>query len=511
MPKELTLFAPAASKWWFVTLVSLTALLYVNVSTVHAQIQAQEDEVSLEKIRERSKPVTLTQAIQIALANNTDIKRALLTLKDADQQIRIAWSEVMPDVSGSATYTRNLEIPVNFVPAQFFDPSASPDELIPLQFGTDNNWNSGISVNQTLFRGEAFVGISSSELYKAAQAENLRATTQQIVTQTRMQYYNILVAEEQLRLQRETLERLRENLKENRARKKAGLIDEYAVTQVEVQLSNQEPQLTQARYNVQQAYRELNMVLGLPVELGLTVQGDLSSFNILSKQVTDSANTNIKKVDLMTPYAYQKSQNLMDIATDLRGDIRIIDKQEQLKQREIKAIKSRFLPTLSANYNLNWSASQPGSPNFFGTDENRARSQTVALTFSLPIFQGFERSANLQIAQIEQKDLELQREQAERSAKNEIQSARESLNQAIETAPAREEALEQAQEGYQRAQARLKSGLGSQLDIIEAEYQLRQAEVNYAQMVYSYLSAKARYDQAIGMVPFVDESKPELD
>ncbi|MDR8392032.1 TolC family protein [Aliifodinibius sp. S!AR15-10] len=495
------------SRKFFTVLLSLTLFLFVgSVSS-----SAQDANTSFEEIQDQSKPVTLTQAIQVAMANNTDIKRALLTLEDADEQVRIAWSEVLPDVSGSATYTRNVEIPVNFVPAQFFDPSAPAGELVPLQFGTDNNWQGGLTVSQTLFRGEAIVGISSSELYKAAQAENLRATTQQIVTQTRLAYYNVLVAEEQLRLQTETVERLRQNLKENRARQKAGLIDEYAVLQVEVQLKNQEPQLTQARYDVQQAYRELNLVLGLPVELGLDVQGDLSSFDILSQEADSSVNDNLKEVDKMTPYSYEKSKELMNVATELRGDIRILDKQEDLKQREIKAIKSRFLPTLSANYNLNWSAAQAGSPNFFGTEDTRARSQTVALTFSLPIFQGFERNANLQIAKIEQRDLELQREQAVRDAKNEIQSARESLNQAIETAPAREDALEQAREGYQRAQARLESGLGSQLDVIEAEFQLRQAEVNYAQMVYNYLSAKAQYDQAIGMVPFVDESKPELD
>ncbi|MFH5884227.1 TolC family protein [Halalkalibaculum sp. DA3122] len=509
MPIKSIDISPMEKRNLYNILLPLLALLLAGVLSASAQDTASN--ISAEEVREQSNPVTLTQAIQIAMANNNDIKRALLNLKTADQQVRIAWSEVLPDVSSSATYTRNLEIPVNFVPAQFFDPNAPADELVPLQFGTDNNWQGGLSVNQTLFRGEAIIGISSSKLYKAAQAENLRATTQQIVTQTRLAYYNVLVAEEQLRLQRETVERLRENLRENRSRQEAGLIDEYQVMQVEVQLRNQEPQLTQARYAVQQAYRELNIVLGLPVELELTVQGDLSRFNILAREVTDSINSNIKQVDQITPYSYEENKQLVGIATDMRGDIRILDKQEDLKQREIKAIQSRFLPSLSANYNLNWSAAQAGSPNFFGTEDTRARSQTIALTFSLPIFQGFERSSNLQIAKIEQRDLELQREQTIRSAKNEIQSAREALNQAIETAPAREEALNQAREGYQRAQARLENGLGSQLDVIEAEFQLRQAEVNYAQMVYNYLSAKARYDQAIGMVPFVDESKPELD
>lgn len=473
---------------------------------------AQDTEAtSVTNIRQQTRPVTLTQAIQIALANNTDIKRSLLTLKDADQQVRIAWSEVMPEINGSATYTRNLEIPVNFVPAQFFDPDAPPGELVPLQFGTDNNWNGGFSVNQTIFRGEAIVGISSSQLFKSAQAENLRATTQQIVTETRVAYYNVLVAEEQLRLQQSTVDRLRQNLKENRARYESGLIDEYAVLQVEVQLSNQEPQLTQAKYGVEQAYRELNLALGLPIELDLQVQGNLNTFKIGNEQAVDETNQNIKQVDNMTPYTFEKQEELIDVATDLRGDIRVLQKQEDLKEREIKAIQSRFLPTLSANYNLNWSAAQAGSPVFFGSEETRARSQTIGVTLSLPLFQGFERSANLQIAKIEQKDIELQQEFAVRSAKNEIESARESLNQAIETAPAREKALRQAREGYERAQARLNNGIGSQIDVTEAEFQLRQAEVNYAQMVYNYLSAKARYDQAIGIVPFVDKSTPELN
>ena len=484
----------------------------ILMATIPMTASAQDDSVtSVSDIRQQSRPVSLTQAIQVALANNTEIKRSLLTLKDADQQVRIAWSEVMPEISGNATYTRNLEIPVNFVPAQFFDPDAPQGELVPLQFGTDNNWNGGFSVNQTIFRGEAIVGISSSQLFKSAQAENLRATTQQIVTETRIAYYNVLVAQEQLRLQQSTVDRLRENLRENRALQKQGLIDEYAVLQVEVQLSNQEPQLTQAKYEVKRAYRELNLTLGLPVEVDLEVQGNLNTFNIASEKVSDEVNKNLKEVDNMTPYSFEKQKELIDIATDLRGDIRILEKREDLKERELKAIQSRFLPTLSANYNLNWSAAQAGSPVFFGSEESRARSQTIGVTMRLPIFQGFERSANLQIAKIEQKDIELQQEFAVRAAKNEIQSARENLNQAIETAPAREKALRQAREGYERAKARLNNGIGSQIDVTEAEFQLRQAEVNYAQMVYSYLSAKARYDQAIGMVPFVDKSVPEVN
>ena len=488
-------------------IVSLGAVFTISAAAQDTDRTA----VAVDEAVGNEKVLQLTEAIQVALANNSDIKRSLFSLKVADEEVTKAWSSVLPDVSGSATYTRNLEIPVNFVPAQFFDPNAPDGELVPLQFGTDNNWQGGIAVEQTLFRGEAFVGISSSKLFKAAQAENLRATTQQIVTQARLAYYSVLVAEEQLRLQEATVERLEKNLVENEARLKAGLVDQYAVLQVEVQLSNQRPQLTQARYAVEQAYRDLRVVLGVPLDLDFSVQGDLNSFDIQSQQAASDINQNLKQVDNMTPYQFEQSRQVVELATDLRGDIRVLEKQNALKDREIKAIKSRFLPTLTANYNLNWTASQAGVPNFFGTEDTRARSQTLGFTLSVPFFQGFERTSDLDIAQIEKKDLEEQRRAAVRSAQNQIQSARESLNQAIETAPARERALDLAQQGYQRARARLENGLGSQLDVTNAELQLREAEANYARMVYNYLSAKAQYDQAIGMVPYVDNDQPTLD
>ena len=50
----------------------------------------------------------------------------------------------------------------------------------------------------------------------------------------------------------------------------------------------------------------------------------------------------------------------------------------------------------------------------------------------------------------------------------------------------------------------MENGLGSQLELTDAEVQVRQAEVNYALMVYQYLTAKAEYDLATGKVPFVD-------
>jgi outer membrane protein len=479
--------------------LSLVGIMLLGaVGTVAAQDQ-QMRQMNIEDIS--GKEITIKQAISLALANNSQVKRAWLSVEDADEQVKIAWSNVLPDVSSSISYTRNLEIPVNFVPAKFFDPNAPADQLVPLQFGTDNNWNGGFTVSQTIFRGEAIIGISTSELYKSAQQENLRATSQQIVTQTRLAYYNVLIAQQRVGLQQKAIERIRKNLAENRKRYEAGLLDEYDVLQLEVQLANERPKLTEAEYAVEEAYRNLLQTMGLPVQLEIAAVGDLSAFDIKSEQAAEAANTELKEIDTETPLRLESNNQLFDMMDNWRGDLRILDVRTELKDREILAIKSRFLPTLEATYNLQWTAAQPGSPNFFGDSNQRARYQTLGLNLRLPLFTGLQRISNVNRAQIERRDLVEQKNQAKRAAKSEIISAQETIEKTYQTLEARRLAIKQARRGYDIARSRLESGVGSQLDVTNAELQVQQAELNYASMVFEYLSAKAQYDQAIGQVP----------
>ena len=464
-------------------------------SSVYAQTENKEliDDYEL----------TLDEAIQIAVANSPEVKRALLSVEDAEQLVRIAYGEVYPDITSSLNYTRNMEIPVTYIPAQVFDPTAPPGQLTAVEFGTDNNWQGGFTVSQTLFRGETIIGLSSATVFKTVQEENFRATSQQVITQTRSAYYQVLAANEQLRLQEAQVKRLEENLSENKAREAAGLVDSYAVLSIEVQLSNQRPLLIESEYAVDEAYRNLKMVMGIPMNFDFRVKGNLNEFDILSEDSDSGENEEIKRIDQMNPYIFQK-EGLDSAGLELnRGDLRVLDASLALNEKEETAVKSRFLPTLSATYNLQWSAAEPDAPTFF---ENSNRFQTIGVNLSLPLFQGFKRVADVQRVQIARKDLEEQKRAAELMAQNEVASASEALNKAFETANARKTALEQAQIGYERAQRRFDNGLGSQLEVTEADVQVRQAEVNYALMVLEYLNAKAQYDLATGKVPFVDTS-----
>jgi outer membrane protein len=467
----------------------LTALV-ISASGVMAQTESMRPGVK----------VNLQTAIETALANSTDMKRALLSVRDADQLENLAWAEVMPTISTDMTYTRNMEIPVNFVPGEFF--GGAPGSLVPIAFGTDNSWDGGFSVQQTLFRGQAFIGINSSSVFRMAQLENYRAASQLVVTRTRQSYHAVLIAKEQLRLQEATISRLRENLATNRSRASAGIIDEYEVLRIEVQLRNEEPRIQQSKNSVNAAYRNLKVLMGMPVDVEFEIEGDLSEFDILSNATTPS-NTSISLVTNQTPYQpMARAADVPNLAQS-RGDLRVLDYQIQLKKKEISSEKSMYYPNITANYNLRWSAAQPGSPDFFGDTDTRARFQTLGIKASLPLFDGLRRNVNVQRAIISRKDLEEQLSLAERQARNEVITASEEINQVITVLPSVREGIELARTGYDRALARFNNGLGTQLDVTEAELQLRQAQLNYALLVFDYLNSKANYDQAIGRVPFV--------
>lgn len=474
------------------------ALLF-SVSTLNTSAQSIEPQsLSTTNGAPESLTMTLDQAIQTALASNREIRKAALGVKDGDAQVLTAWAEVLPDVSASANYTRNIEIPVNFIPAQVFDPSAPPGELVPVQFGTDNNWQGGLTVSQNIFKGQAIIGLSTSRLYKQAQSQNFALVSQQIITQTRQAYHQALLSKERVELLETSLARLERVLEETKARRDVGLMDDYSVLQIEVQLANQRPSLIEAQNGYKQAIRGLVQILGLPVGADIDIVGDLTSFVISSDSQPTPSNDHLARIDQANGHSAQTLITPSQVI-DERADIQFLESQVALRQKQLLATKSEFLPSISAVYNLQWSAAQPGTPVIF---EDAIRFQTVGLAVSLPIFQGTQRLASISRASIELQTFETDLEQAQVAAAQEIATLQDEFTRLFLSYEARQMALVQAQEGFRRATLRLDSGSGSQLELTEAELQLQEAEFNVVELAHDYLNAKASFDYAIGSVPF---------
>jgi len=119
----------------------------------------------------------------------------------------------------------------------------------------------------------------------------------------------------------------------------------------------------------------------------------------------------------------------------------------------------------------------------------------------VPVFTGFSQDARVQQAKATISQSRYRLEHLERLAESELRTLADNVQEAQQRAASQRRAVEQAQRGYEIASAEYNAGMGSQLQITDAEVALRQSEFNYAQAVYDYLSARARLEAAAGIVP----------
>ncbi|MCY3545609.1 MAG: TolC family protein [Gemmatimonadetes bacterium] len=449
-------------------------------------------------------PVLLSEVVRTALERNRDVLDAEYQLAVAGEQVSEAWSEVYPNVNLSTSFTRNVAPQVSFLPAQIFDPSASEGEFIPVQFGADNIWNLSVNAEQTLFDPRLFVGVGAASRFEGLQREAVRGRTQQVVTRVRLAFYDVLLGQEEVRLTENSLLRVRESLRETTAMREAGMTSDYEVLRLEVELANLEPNLRRARNRRDAARRTLAVEMALDPDAELNLAGELARIDLEHFDANSEANRDILAfVGVPGSDGAALRGSVAEDAGD-RSDIRQLAITEGLRRTELRIEQVEYLPKVFAFGTYGLAAQQNGPPDFFGTNAQRGSSKQVGLRVTFPIFSGFSRDARIDQRQAALRQAETQTRFATDRAVAELRNLMADVVEARERAVGQELAVAQAQRGYEIASAQYREGLGSQLELTDAEVALRQSEFNYAQAVYDYLATRARLDEAAGRVPLVD-------
>jgi outer membrane protein TolC len=447
----------------------------------------------------------IEDAVRTALRQSRDIRASSHGLEEADEMVSEAWSNVYPTIDLNASYTRNVSPTVNFLPAQIFDPNAGPDDYISVQFGADNQWTSTVSLEQPLFRPGVFVALGAAASFRNLQREAVRGNTQSVVTRVRVSYYQLLLAQEQVRLVDRSVSRVRESLEETRSLNAAGLSSDYDVLRLEVELANLEPNLRRAENAARQARRQLAVELNIPEQESVRVRGALAEMDLEHVDENSPENREILAFLGFRGVGAEALDEALAVAGDLRSDLRQMELTEDLRKTEMRLEQVEYLPdiTLFGNYII--SAQNNGSPSFFAMDRGqRAYSRLVGIRFSIPVFTGFRRDARIDHKRAALRQAETQTRQARDLATSQVKTLLEAADEALFRARGQKLAVTQAQRGFGIARAQYREGLGSQLELTDAEVALRQSEFNYAQAVFDYLVARAQLDEATGRVPLVD-------
>ncbi|MBT3342387.1 MAG: TolC family protein [Gemmatimonadetes bacterium] len=473
--------------------VSISALLLgalVLPMAATAEGEASGDPTPVDPSQELI--LSVDDAVRLALESSRDLRDAQLAMEQADEQVAEVWGRVFPQIDFNASYVRNISPAVSFVPARVFDPTAPEGEFISLQFGADNSWQSSISVEQPLFDPALLVGLGAAQRFRQMQAELVRGRAQQVAVRVRLICYDLLLRAEEVRLTQRSLERVHQALAETEARRRAGMATDYDVLRLQVELANLEPNLLRARNDLSAARRQLavELAVGDPKRLTLKPSLDLGDTTWTIPAILVSEDS---------------TRALIQAAKRQRSDLRQVQDLIDLRHTEVKLQKVEYLPTVSLFGSWDVQAQQNGSPNFFGDSRSRATSKLAGVRLNLPIFTGLQRNARIDQRQAVLRQARTQAQLMQDQAAAQVRDllARHTENAA--RVQAQRLAIGQAELGFQITLARYRRGVGSQLEITDAEVALRQSEFNHAQAAHDLMAIQTQLELALGRVTPVDD------
>jgi outer membrane protein TolC len=390
--------------------------------------------------------LTLDDAVALALKNNLNI-----TINEASRE-KSAWqvnqAKAGKNLSADYTYTMGRHRTTGY---------------------TDNSFDNKLSLSLPLYTGGATeASIKQAELAVKIADWEVELSKQQVKLDATTGYFSILQARNMVKVDQESVDQLAAHLKNVQAQYRVGTVAKSDVLQSQVKLANAQQTLITQKNTYELAVSSLNNVLGLPLETELVITDELT---------------------------YPKYQvELEDCLTQAmvnRPEIVEADLSVETAKQAIVGAKSGHKPTVALNGYTDLNDTQ-----FAGTENYN---WNVALTAKWSVF-----DAGLTKSKVKQSEAGLQK--AEYTAKQTRDKVALAVRQMYLNMTAAEKNIEtakytvdQAEEDFKIAQVRYSSGVGTNLDVMDAELSLTQAKNNYIRALYDYNVSKANLDKAMGV------------
>jgi outer membrane protein TolC len=417
---------------------------------------------------------SLKQAVDYAIAHQVQVKNSQLDLQNASAKVNEIRAMGLPQVNGSLSLTNNLILQRVFIPARIFNPAAAEGELIAAKFGVDNAGFANVGLNQLVFDGTYLLGLKASSVYKDLAVKSVTQSKQQVAENVTKAYYGILVNEKRQGLLALNVARLDTLLKETRELNKQGFVEKIDVQRLEVQANNLRTELENIDRLQALSYSLLKFQMGYPMEEPIRLSETL------------------EKVELAT----FNTNAAGDFNYSSRIEYSILQTQESLAELDLKSIKAGYLPRLLLNANYGYNA----GANAFGDLVNKPWFDNAAVTVALqiPIFDGYSKkyraiqSANnlqkvRQSYSLLKSSIDLQRSQASITMKNALESMKEQKAN-----------LDLANEISHVTRVKYQNGVGSNLEVLNAETSIKESQANYFTALYNALIAKVELEKANG-------------
>jgi len=425
--------------------------------------------------------LTLADCIKYAYAHQDSVVNAGLDVKSAEYKVKETIGTGLPQVSGSITFQDFLKPPATVGPNLdgIFTGGAinynAP--LVQFPFGAVKYNNTySLSATQLLFSGTFIVGLQAVKTFKELSQRSLVRTKIQINVNVTKAYYQVLVSNEQLVLLDANIKPLKLQLEQITQQNKQGFVEAIDVDRLSVQYND----LVTNRENVARAlilnYQMLKFQMGMPIEQDIELVDKLENINLDQQVSLGATDTSV--------YNNRIEYDLLQ--TNLK-----------LNQLDVKSKKAAYLPTVSANGGFG----EVYQENQFKYLYSHVYPDSyVGLSVNVPIFNGNQRTNQLRQSEISVQKAKNDLENVKNALSLEASGARITFYNSIQSLKNQRHSRELAKEVLRVSTIKYQQGVGSSIEVTQAQSQLENADNQYIQALYNALISKVDLDKAYGQI-----------
>jgi outer membrane protein TolC len=411
------------------------------------------------------------QAVDYAMKNSFQVKNALKDIEIQFQTNREITAAAYPQVNGTINVTDYLKLPTQLIPAEFF--GGAPGDFAAVQFGTKYNGSYGATVEQLLFDGQVFVGLQARAASIEYAEKNVAVTQEVIKANVYKIYYQLVVGKKQIALLDANIARSEKLLHDTKALYDNGFQEKLDVDKVTVTLSNQKTEKAKVENQLQTGYLGLKYLMGMPVKSQLVLSDTLSESFLREGILTD------------------------EVRVEDRQEYQLLKSLEKLNTYNIKRYKFTYIPKVSLTGSYSRMAQRQKFDLFKGSEPWYTTSY-IGLQISVPIFDGFAKDARIKSAKLTLAKTQNNIEDLKNHINMEVDSSRISIGNALITLDEQKKNMALAEEVYNQTKIKYEQGLGSNLEITNAETELRSAQNNYFSALYDVIRSRIDYLKAMG-------------
>jgi outer membrane protein len=407
--------------------------------------------------------LTLKDAVNYALQNKADAKKAKLEVENSEYKIQEVRSRALPQISANGNLTYNPVIQTTVIDGAGF---GQPGTTIQAAFGQKWTSNAGLSLTQAIFDQSVFTGLRAAKSTREFYQINDQLTEEQVIERVANNYYSVYVQKERLTLLDSNYVNTTKVRDIVKGQFDNGLAKKIDLDRIIVKMSNIDTERQQIKNQITLQENALKFYMGMPIETVIDMPKE--EFEVVPAALTEQPN-----VENRTEYL-------------------LLKKQEELLVYNKKAVEAGYYPTLSLTAGYNYIGQGPELPWFAKPKDGVYWSDysSIGLNLHVPIFTGFGTRAKVRQADVQIRSLQEDIKDTKLSLDLDYRNAIAQIENNLVTIENQKENMRLATEILSNTKNNYLQGLASLTDLLDAENASLEAQNNYTRAVLNYKIAE---------------------